>query len=114
MSRSGDSAADRVRGLVEADPIVLVEIAAAIGDGGRFPPDAITELAVEHSVRLADADHTRLRAAVEQAIMGHDVDAALEWMHRAGILRVLFPELEATVDLQQEEGRQHKDVWAHT
>jgi poly(A) polymerase len=27
---------------------------------------------------------------------------------------VLFPELEATVDLVQEPGRQHKDVWAHT
>ena len=35
-------------------------------------------------------------------------------MHQAGILRVLFPELEATVDLVQEPGRQHKDVWAHT
>ena len=114
MSRSGDSAADRVRGLVEADPIVLVEIAAAIGDGGRFPPDAITELAVEHSVRLPDADKTRLRVAVEQAIMGHDVDAALEWLHETGLLAVLFPELEATVDLVQEPGRQHKDVWAHT
>jgi poly(A) polymerase len=111
---SADSAADRVRGLVEADPVVLVEIAAAIGEGGRFPPDAITELANEHAVRLADTDKARLRAAVEQAIMGRDVDAALEWMHRAGILAVLFPELEATVDLVQEAGRQHKDVWAHT
>ncbi len=114
MARSGDSAAERVRGLVEADPVVLVEIAAAVGEGGRFPPDPITELAAEHAVRLADADKARLRVAVEQAIMGRDVDSALEWMHRAGILRVLFPELEATVDLQQEEGRQHKDVWAHT
>ena len=31
-----------------------------------------------------------------------------------GILPVLFPELAATVDLVQETGRQHKDVWAHT
>jgi poly(A) polymerase len=51
---------------------------------------------------------------MEQAIMGRDVDVALEWMHQAGILRVLIPELEATVDLVQEAGRQHKDVWAHT
>ena len=111
---SADSAAARVRSLVEADPVVLVEIAGAIGDSGRFPPDAVTEVAAEHAVRLADADKARLRGAVEQAIMGRDVDAALEWMHRAGILRVLFPELEATVDLVQEPGRQHKDVWAHT
>jgi poly(A) polymerase len=106
--------ADRVRGLVEADPIVLVEIAAAIAEHGRVPPDALTEVAREHAPRLADADKARLRAAVEQMLLGHDVDVALEWMQRAAILRVLFPELEATVDLVQETGRQHKDVWAHT
>jgi poly(A) polymerase len=108
------TAADRIRGLVEADPVVLVEIAGAISSEGRTPPDAITQVAQEHAVRLADTDKARLRTAMEQAIMGRDVDGALEWLHRAGILRVLFPELEATVDLVQEAGRQHKDVWAHT
>jgi poly(A) polymerase len=107
-------AAERIRGLVEADPVVLVEIAGAISNEGRIPPEAITRVGVDHAVRLADADKKRLRDAMEQAIMGRDVDVALEWMHQAGILRVLFPELEATVDLVQEAGRQHKDVWAHT
>lgn len=111
---STDTAADRVRGLVEADPVILVEIAGAIATEGRTPPDSITRVAQDHAVRLADADKTRLRVAMEQTLMGRDVDAALEWLHEAGILRVLFPELEATVDLVQETGRQHKDVWAHT
>ena len=113
---SGENkAADRIRGLVEADPVVLLEIAGAISnEGGRTPPDAITRVAQDHAVRLSDADAKRLRDTVEATIMGRDVDAALEWMHQAGILRVLFPELEATVDLVQEAGRQHKDVWAHT
>jgi poly(A) polymerase len=108
------AAADRIRALVEADPVVLVEIAGAIANEGRMPPDAITRVAQDHAVRLSDADKTRLRDAVEQMLMGRDVDAALEWLQQAGILRVLFPELEATVDLVQETGRQHKDVWAHT
>ena len=111
---SGDQTADRMRALIESDPVVLVEIVGAVAEGGRFPPDGVTRVAQEHAVRLADADRRRLRAAVEHALMGHEVDAALEWMHQAGILRVLFPELEATVDLVQESGRQHKDVWAHT
>jgi len=111
---SADTAADRVRGLVETDPVVLVEIAGAISEEGRTPPDAITRVAQDHAVRLADTDKARLRSAMEQALMGRDVDAALEWLHAAGILAVLFPELEATVDLVQETGRQHKDVWAHT
>src|SRR5262245_45075666 len=107
-------AAERIRGLVEADPIVLVEIAGAISTEGRIPPEAITRVGQDHSVRLADADKNRLRDAMELALMGRDVDLALEWMQQAGIVRVLFPELEATVDLVQETGRQHKDVWAHT
>jgi poly(A) polymerase len=112
---AGDSpAADRVRALVEDDALVLVEIAAGIAESGRLPPEAITNVAREHARRLGEADPARLRSVIEQAIMGRDVDVAMEWLHQAGILRVLFPELEATVDLVQEAGRQHKDVWAHT
>jgi len=115
MSVSGDTkVADRLRPLVEADPVVLLEIAGAIAHAGRLPPDGVTELGAEHAARLADADKQRLRAAVEHVLMGREVDAALEWLHETRILALLFPELEATVDLVQEEGRQHKDVWAHT
>lgn len=108
------SAAGRIRDLVEADPVVLIEIAGAIASEARVPPDDVTAVAQEHAPRLTEADRNRLRLALEQALMGRDVDVALEWMQQAGIVRVLFPELEATVDLVQEEGRQHKDVWAHT
>jgi poly(A) polymerase len=116
MTPTGDTKiADRLRPLVEADPIVLLEIAGAISnDGGRLPPDSITDLGVEHAGRLAEADKARLRAAIEHVLMGRDVDSALEWLHDTRILALLFPELEATVDLVQETGRQHKDVWAHT
>src|SRR5262245_35013461 len=110
-----ESATGRMRGLVEADPVVLLEIAGAIAaDEGRWPPDAITALAAEHAPRLLDADKGLLRAAMEQTLLGRDVDVALEWLHETRILALLFPELEATVDLVQETGRQHKDVWAHT
>ena len=116
MTPSADTkVADRLRPLIEADAVVLLEIAGAISSsGGRIPPDSITILAAEHASRLAEADKARLRAAVETVIMGRDVDAALEWLHDTGILALLFPELEATVDLVQETGRMHKDVWAHT
>ncbi|HEY0478627.1 MAG TPA: metal-dependent phosphohydrolase, partial [Kofleriaceae bacterium] len=107
--------ADRLRPLVESDPVVVLEIAGAISEGGgRLPPDNVTALAAEHAPRLAEADKARLRAAVEHMLMGRDVDASLEWLHEVRVLGLLFPELEATVDLVQETGRQHKDVWAHT
>ncbi|HSD88066.1 MAG TPA: metal-dependent phosphohydrolase, partial [Kofleriaceae bacterium] len=110
------SVAERMRGLVEADPVVILEIAGAIAnDGeGRWPPDDVTDAAGDHSGKLADADPVRLRVAMEHLLMGRDIDEALEWLQRVGGVKVLFPELEATVDLVQEEGRQHKDVWAHT
>ena len=113
---SGDqTAADRVRALVEADPVVMLEIASAIAhEEGRWPGDGITDACGDHSKRLADADKGRLRVAMEQVLMGRDVDAALEWLRATGVIAVLFPELAATIDLVQEEGRQHKDVWAHT
>lgn len=107
-------AAARIRPLVEADPVVILEIAGTISSEGRTPPEAITDVARDHAARLESADRGHLRQAMELALMGRDVDAALEWLQQCGALRVLFPELEATMDLVQEEGRQHKDVWAHT
>ena len=113
--RVSETAADRMRDLVAADPVVMLEIASAIAnEQGKWPHDKVTELTAEHGARIAEADKARTRAAIESMLMGRDVDAALEWLHVTGILRILFPELEATVDLVQEPGRQHKDVWAHT
>jgi poly(A) polymerase len=105
----------RVRDLVQADPVALLEIAAEIAHGkGAWPAEAVTRGAHEEAARIAGADTARVRAALERALMGRDVDLALEWLHQVSALSVLFPELEATVNLVQEEGRQHKDVWAHT
>ncbi len=111
---SDAAAIPKLRGLVEADPVVLLELAAAIADNGRIPPSHVTDLAIDHAARLATADKARMRDAIEHMLMGTRVDDALEWLNAARILPVLFPELAATVDLVQEEGRQHKDVWAHT
>ena len=86
MTSTADTkVADRLRPLVEADSIVVLEIAGAIAEGGRAPPDSVTALAAEHTPRLADADKARLRATVEHVLMGRDVDAALEWLHETRV-----------------------------
>jgi poly(A) polymerase len=56
----------------------------------------------------------RLRQALEQVILGPAAGQGLQWLHDAGVLAVLLPELEATVDFSQETDRRHKDVWEHT
>lgn len=114
MTTTSDVGA-RIRALAEADPVVLVEIGAAIANGGGdWPDDSVTAAAQELAPTLENASRERVKAALEELLMGRDVDSALEWLMQGGLLTALFPELAATVNLVQEPGRQHKDVWAHT
>jgi poly(A) polymerase len=110
----GADTAARMRAFFEADPVALFDVAAAIAAGGRMPVDAVTRAAQDARGLVATADKRRLRAAIEAMLVGRDVDLALEWVRVTGLLPVVFPELAATVDLVQEAGRMHKDVWDHT
>lgn len=56
----------------------------------------------------------RVRVLLEEILVGTHVDDALQWLHDVGILAIILPELEATIDFAQEMGRRHKDVWKHT
>jgi poly(A) polymerase len=107
--------ADRVRAWTAANPVVLFDIATAIatGDGG-WPAEAVTRVAQESMELVRAAPGREVRAAIGEMLMGREVDHALEWMRETGLLAVVFPELEATIHLVQEHGRQHKDVWGHT
>jgi poly(A) polymerase len=113
MSSLGPSAAP-----LGATPDTLLEMAAAIAqmpDGeARFPPEAVTVAAREVAARAGSLSPARVRAGIEAVILGKSLEVALQWLHDAGLLAVLLPELEATVDFSQEAGRRHKDVWEHT
>ena len=105
----------RVRAWAEASPILLLDLASAIANGGGdWPSDAVTTAAQDTAEALRQAPADQVRAAVEEMLLGREVDVALEWLRQTGMLPILFPELAATVDLVQESGRLHKDVWAHT
>lgn len=62
------------------------------------------------------ADHhgAQLRDTIEAALLGSAPDGDLEQLLRRGVLDEALPELCATVALDQEVGRRHKNVWAHT
>lgn len=97
------------------DPTWIFEFAAAIAnEGGTWPSDAATGAAQQEVAKLAALPGEVVRNQLEQTLMGRDVDNALEWLKEIGAIALLFPELQATVDLVQESDRQHKDVWAHT
>jgi len=97
-----------------AGPDALLAVAARVAVEGKRPDPAITEAARAAAPALAEIDPERLRAGIEGVIMNRGLDLGLQWMHEAGILKAVLPELEATVDFSQEAGRRHKDVWEHT
>jgi len=92
----------------------LLDVAAEIAVAGAPPPAELTEAARVAAPMAAQIAPARARAGIEAVIMGKALEVGLQWMHDAGLLAVLLPELEATVDFSQEAGRRHKDVWEHT
>jgi len=100
--------------LLSAGPGALLDVAAMVANEGELPDPAITEVAKLAAPALAELQPDKVRAGIESVIMGRSLDLGLQWMHDAGILKAVLPELEATVDFSQEAGRRHKDVWEHT
>jgi poly(A) polymerase len=111
---SADVAA-RVRAYVQDDPVAVLRIATAIAENsGQWPADCVTRACREEVALLEDAEPGAVVDELGRMLLGRDVDEALQWLHAIGAVALLLPELAATVDLAQEAGRRHKDVWEHT
>jgi poly(A) polymerase len=96
------------------DPASILDVACEVAERGIVLPEEITLAARQASPELGEVAAPRLRSALERIIMGPYLGEGLQWLHDAGALAVVLPELEATVDFSQEAGRRHKDVWEHT
>jgi poly(A) polymerase len=92
----------------------ILEFAARVAAAPIPVPPEITEAAKLGASALAGLAPARVRQTLEQVILGPCAPQGMQWLHDAGALAVLLPELEATVDFSQEAGRRHKDVWEHT
>ena len=95
-------------------PAGLLDLAVALAEGASPPPPEINAAARAAAPAIAELPAPRIRAAIEGVIMARSLEVGLQWMHEAGVLGVVLPELDATVDFSQEAGRRHKDVWEHT
>jgi poly(A) polymerase len=98
---------------VAPDPLAIPRMAAAIAQGGPAP-DAATTAAYRAAVPGLVQQLPAVLSGLTDALVGRDADVALEWLLEVGAMGALLPEVAATVDLAQEAGRMHKDVWAHT
>jgi poly(A) polymerase len=95
-------------------PAGVLDLAVDIAGGVALPDPGVTIAAREAAPLLAALPSAQLRHTLEKVIMGKALGAGLQWMHDAGVLAMVLPELDATVDFSQEAGRRHKDVWEHT
>lgn len=96
-----------------AGATLLAPIVTAGREGVLPEPSQLAQLTqnAQLVLRCSPSERYELLTA---AFCGRHPDLALQLMHDAGLLALLLPELEATVDFSQEAGRRHKDVWAHT
>ncbi|HEY0707846.1 MAG TPA: HD domain-containing protein [Polyangia bacterium] len=97
-----------------AEPGAILDVAAKVAREGFVVPSEVTLAAREVAAHVAELSPARVRAGFESVIMAPHLGEGLQWLHDAGALAVLLPELDATVDFSQEGGRRHKDVWEHT
>jgi poly(A) polymerase len=79
-----------------------------------LPSPAMTRAAREELGAIERATPATLRLELEGTLMGHNVHIALQWLQEIGVMKLVMPELDATVGMAQEAGRKHKDVWEHT
>jgi poly(A) polymerase len=92
----------------------ILQVAAHVAASGTAVAPEVTQAARLAAQDLATVPPARQRQALELVIVGPSAAQGLQWLHDAGALAVLLPELEATVNFSQEAGRRHKDVWEHT
>jgi poly(A) polymerase len=92
----------------------ILDVAAHVAESGTDVAAEVTQAARAVAPEISSLPPARIRQAIERVILGEYAAQALQWLHDAGILAVVLPELDATVDFSQEAGRRHKDVWEHT
>jgi poly(A) polymerase len=95
-------------------PEAILDVAVHMASTGIAVAPEVTQAARLVAQDLTTLSPAHQRHAIEQIVLGPFAPQALQWLHDAGVLAVLLPELAATVDFSQEGGRKHKDVWEHT
>jgi poly(A) polymerase len=96
------------------EPLWMLQAARRCSVDEKLPPAEVTDAARAQAAAVRALSAAVVRGELEGLLLGRGVHLALQWLHDTGLLAIVLPELEATVDFSQEAGRRHKDVWEHT
>jgi poly(A) polymerase len=99
---------------VGAASAAVLDVACRLAESGSAVASEITQAAAAVAPELASLPPDYLRSAITRLITAPYASDGLQWLHDAGVLAALIPDLDATVNFSQEAGRRHKDVWEHT
>ncbi len=88
--------------------------AVAVAYLGELPPAILTQAVRDRAAKVLTLAPETTCEMLTLALVQRNPDRMMQWLLEAGLLELLLPELAATVDLAQEGGRRHKDVWEHT
>ena len=103
---------------MHAQPIEIakggLQIAVNIAQGHALPPRELFPDRDDLIQAVADLPGETVRDYFDQVLLGAGVQESLDWLQEAGLLALVLPEIDATVNFTQELGRLHKDVWKHT
>lgn len=81
---------------------------------GQPPSASLVARIATQAASVREATPDELYDGLTEVLCGRHPQLGLQALHDTGLLALLLPELEATVDFSQEAGRRHKDVWDHT
>lgn len=109
-----ESQVSTVEQAFRSDPTGLARLAHQVAEAGRPPVAPVTSAARRITQPMPLLEGPDVRAPLDALLVAPHPEIALQWLHDAGLLKLLLPELEATVDFTQEADRKHKDVWEHT
>jgi poly(A) polymerase len=109
-----DERAEELRSSIRKNPLVILQTATTLSRNRTTPAPLVTQACQDEVTTLSRLAPEAIRAELEEGLLGRHVELGLQWMHGVGVVELLLPELAATVDLAQEAGRRHKDVWEHT
>ncbi|MBM4341901.1 MAG: HD domain-containing protein [Deltaproteobacteria bacterium] len=102
------------RQLWRFDPAAMIEIAAIAAHTGLVPDRDLLRAVQRDAVLVLHADRERWQQAVGAMLLGPRAAVGLRFLHAAGVLSLLVPEVTALCEFHRSCSVHHKDIWDHT
>lgn len=95
-------------------PLFIVKVAKHIAYHGFLAEPETVSRASEACLGILDVPPERVRPELERLLVNVFPDLGLEFLQKAGVLRLILPEVQSMVGFSDSCEVHHKDIWEHT